>query len=350
MATIDEVAAREAAGAARLKKTGDTTQVPIEKNAQMGYGPKVPGTSSPKVPGPMGKDEDSPDEAPECPTCGGPGSRLGGLGNLVHFRCRDCGHGFSEKAPKKDKKIAERQAKAGAAKKAEIDPVETADERANPKAKLPDDKNSVKVGGDEGSGGLGKADLSAIAHGVTTAAKGTSLAMLRHYATHAVTGATKSLADLRGAATAPAGQHPSSLEAIRGRSRTAPVVKAEKDDKKPDHEFESRKKPSKLESDIRTCKNCGKVHEIKKNCGEMEKAAMGAGAPATPAAPKPPAAAKPAAGVKLPSVKKVGMDPTKPESEKNPPAPRTDKDKMDTHFGPEPKVLHPSDKKKSAKK
>jgi hypothetical protein len=34
-------------------------------------------------------------EAPECPACDGEGSLLGGLGNTTHYRCRNCGMGFS---------------------------------------------------------------------------------------------------------------------------------------------------------------------------------------------------------------------------------------------------------------
>ncbi len=34
------------------------------------------------------------DTAPECPVCSGPGVLLGGLGNLTHYRCRDCGTGW----------------------------------------------------------------------------------------------------------------------------------------------------------------------------------------------------------------------------------------------------------------
>ncbi len=31
----------------------------------------------------------------KCPACGGQGQEQGGLGNLLHFRCRDCGIWFS---------------------------------------------------------------------------------------------------------------------------------------------------------------------------------------------------------------------------------------------------------------
>ncbi len=30
-------------------------------------------------------------EIPACPTCEGPGRLLGALGNVTHYRCRDCG-------------------------------------------------------------------------------------------------------------------------------------------------------------------------------------------------------------------------------------------------------------------
>jgi len=39
-----------------------------------------------------------PEPNPECPACNGPGMPLGGLGNLSHFRCRDCGIDFSQEA------------------------------------------------------------------------------------------------------------------------------------------------------------------------------------------------------------------------------------------------------------
>lgn len=32
----------------------------------------------------------------ECPQCGGEGYFLGVLGDLLHFRCRDCGSDWSE--------------------------------------------------------------------------------------------------------------------------------------------------------------------------------------------------------------------------------------------------------------
>lgn len=72
----------------------------------------------------------------------------------------------------------------------------------------------------------------------------------------------------------------------------------------------------------------------------VKKAAMAGG---IPAAPKAPAAAKPP-GAKMTMPKQPAMK-AEPESEKNPPAPRSDSDKMDTLFGKEPKSLHPSDKK-----
>ncbi len=33
---------------------------------------------------------------PECPMCSGQGVLLGGLGQLVHYRCRQCGWVFSQ--------------------------------------------------------------------------------------------------------------------------------------------------------------------------------------------------------------------------------------------------------------
>jgi hypothetical protein len=35
------------------------------------------------------------EENPECPACGGPGMELGALGNLTHYRCRNCGMEFN---------------------------------------------------------------------------------------------------------------------------------------------------------------------------------------------------------------------------------------------------------------
>jgi hypothetical protein len=49
------------------------------------------------------------DEAASCPQCAGPGVPLGQLGNLMHYRCRDCGAGFShqdESAPAFGKEAA----------------------------------------------------------------------------------------------------------------------------------------------------------------------------------------------------------------------------------------------------
>ena len=40
------------------------------------------------------REEVEADEA-ECPMCGGPGVSLGQLGRLHHYRCRNCGVGFS---------------------------------------------------------------------------------------------------------------------------------------------------------------------------------------------------------------------------------------------------------------
>jgi hypothetical protein len=34
-------------------------------------------------------------ESADCPACGGPGVPLGALGNLEHFRCRNCGIDFN---------------------------------------------------------------------------------------------------------------------------------------------------------------------------------------------------------------------------------------------------------------
>ncbi|HUX15740.1 MAG TPA: hypothetical protein VMW52_04660, partial [Phycisphaerae bacterium] len=40
--------------------------------------------------------EDGPEEEPPtCPLDGGDGIPLGGLGNLMHYRCRACGMNFS---------------------------------------------------------------------------------------------------------------------------------------------------------------------------------------------------------------------------------------------------------------
>lgn len=35
------------------------------------------------------------DDHRACPLCGGPGVELGALGNTTHYRCRNCGVGFS---------------------------------------------------------------------------------------------------------------------------------------------------------------------------------------------------------------------------------------------------------------
>lgn len=37
--------------------------------------------------------------ASECPLCAGPGMRLGRLGVLVHYRCRNCGIVFNQEVP-----------------------------------------------------------------------------------------------------------------------------------------------------------------------------------------------------------------------------------------------------------
>lgn len=42
-------------------------------------------------------EEESMPEA-DCPVCGGPGVPLGGLGNLMWYRCRNCGMDFNQKA------------------------------------------------------------------------------------------------------------------------------------------------------------------------------------------------------------------------------------------------------------
>ena len=39
-------------------------------------------------------DEDD-EQVVGCPGCGGPGTPLGVLGNLAHFRCRNCGIDFN---------------------------------------------------------------------------------------------------------------------------------------------------------------------------------------------------------------------------------------------------------------
>lgn len=38
---------------------------------------------------------DDEDESPACPACDGPGTLLGKLGKLDHYRCRNCGMEFS---------------------------------------------------------------------------------------------------------------------------------------------------------------------------------------------------------------------------------------------------------------
>jgi rubredoxin len=35
----------------------------------------------------------------DCPVCDGPGVLLGDLGNLTHYRCRNCGMQFSTERP-----------------------------------------------------------------------------------------------------------------------------------------------------------------------------------------------------------------------------------------------------------
>jgi hypothetical protein len=50
---------------------------------------------APKDPEPVdfacGDDDDGSGHDYPCPVCGGPCYALGGLGNLMHFRCQDCG-------------------------------------------------------------------------------------------------------------------------------------------------------------------------------------------------------------------------------------------------------------------
>jgi hypothetical protein len=41
------------------------------------------------------RDANADDTPPECPQCGGPGILLGTLGSTDHYRCRNCGWGFS---------------------------------------------------------------------------------------------------------------------------------------------------------------------------------------------------------------------------------------------------------------
>jgi tRNA(Ile2) C34 agmatinyltransferase TiaS len=36
---------------------------------------------------------------PECSTCGGPLVEMGALGNLMHYRCRNCGLEYHEPIP-----------------------------------------------------------------------------------------------------------------------------------------------------------------------------------------------------------------------------------------------------------
>ncbi len=43
-------------------------------------------------------DGPGPDMPPDCPACNGPGVAMGGLGNRLHYRCRDCGIDFSTDA------------------------------------------------------------------------------------------------------------------------------------------------------------------------------------------------------------------------------------------------------------
>ena len=55
-----------------------------------------------------GECDDEDEEKVECPACSGDGEKLGGLGNLNHYRCRDCGTTFNRRAEKvKENKYAD---------------------------------------------------------------------------------------------------------------------------------------------------------------------------------------------------------------------------------------------------
>lgn len=45
--------------------------------------------------GTMPTGDDADDTPPECPQCSGPGILLGTLGSTTHYRCRNCGWGFT---------------------------------------------------------------------------------------------------------------------------------------------------------------------------------------------------------------------------------------------------------------
>ena len=45
----------------------------------------------------FGEYEDDISDSPKCPVCGGPGTFLGKLGERIHYKCRNCGIGFSHK-------------------------------------------------------------------------------------------------------------------------------------------------------------------------------------------------------------------------------------------------------------
>lgn len=49
----------------------------------------------------------SEQEAPSCPACNGPGVYMGTLGNLDHFRCRNCGMDFSRPADERNESLNE---------------------------------------------------------------------------------------------------------------------------------------------------------------------------------------------------------------------------------------------------
>lgn len=292
-AGIAATAAAEARGAAKLRK-----------NAVAGYGPKAAGVGAP-VPGPMGKDE------------------------------KPAGQ--------------------------EIPPLKAVPEAAMPGTTLPEDKAPKKLEA-EGSGGLKKDALqtAAVLHDLrgAPAAKPAAKKPVVLPGHKAPLPAKAALPGPQGTAPAATGGK-GFLSGLIARFHGPKKLAMAEPEPHAQADFESRKKPSRFESDIKTCKTCGKPYddhkkpEIQKACGEMSKAAMSG----VPAAPKAPAAPKPAApqGVKAPApakpvMGKAGLDPSKPESEKNPPAPRTDADRMATLFGKEPKVLHPSDKKRPGKK
>lgn len=243
----------------------------------------------------------------------------------------------------------------------EIPPLKAVPEAAMPGTTLPEDKAPKKLEA-EGSGGLKKDALqtAAVLHDLrgAPAAKPAAKKPVVLPGHKAPLPAKAALPGPQGTAPAATGGK-GFLSGLIARFHGPKKLAMAEPEPHAQADFESRKKPSRFESDIKTCKTCGKPYddhkkpEIQKACGEMSKAAMSG----IPAAPKAPAAPKPAApqGVKAPApakpvMGKTGLDPSKPESEKNPPAPRTDADRMATLFGKEPKVLHPSDKKRPGKK